>query len=138
MMEIPGLLEGFKKARVVFLTTYTDVGEEHNRKMTNLNEDPYSSMWFPTYTNTTKVKEVSRNPKAFITFPAEKRGEFYEIEGKADVETGDEVERKWFWWYLYWRPSQRNRFWFPGKDKHPEWAIINFHPVSARLVKKIN
>ncbi len=83
--------------------------------MTNLNEDPYAKMWFPTYTNTGKVREVRTTPKALVTFPAEKPGEYYEIEGRAEVETGEDVEKRWFWWYLYWRPSQRDRFWFPAQ-----------------------
>jgi general stress protein 26 len=136
MDKLPGLTENFKRARVVFLTTFTEKGEEHSRKMTNLNEDPYAKIWFPTHTNTRKVKEVKSNPRALITFPAAKEGEYYEIEGKAEVETGEEVENKWFWWYLYWRPEQRNRFWFPSRERHPEWAMINIHPNSARLVKK--
>jgi general stress protein 26 len=136
MKEIPGLLDSFKKAKIIFLTTYSETGEEHSRKMTNLNEDPSTSMWFPTYINTKKVTEIEKNPKALITFPAEKKGEFFEIEGKAQVETGEQVEKKWFWWYLYWRPSQRNRFWFPSGNKHPDWAIINFIPVKTSLIKK--
>jgi general stress protein 26 len=136
MDKLPGLAENFKRARVVFLTTFTEKGEEHSRKMTNLNEDPYTKIWFPTNTNSRKVKEVKSTPRALITFPATKKGEYYEIEGKAEVETGEEVENKWFWWYLYWRPGQRNRFWFPSKERHPEWAMINIYPTSARLVKK--
>ena len=136
MDKLPGLAENFKRSRVVFLTTFTEKGEEHSRKMTNLNEDPYAKIWFPTYTNTRKVKEVKTTPRALVTFPSAMEGEYYEIEGRAEVETGEEVEKKWFWWYLYWRPEQKNRFWFPSRERHPEWAMIILHPASARLVRK--
>jgi len=47
MNEIKGMAEAFKEARVVYLTTFRD-GEVRSRQMTNLNEDPYRMMWFPT------------------------------------------------------------------------------------------
>ena len=136
MNKLPGLAESFKKAKVVFLTTYTESGEEQNRKMTNLNEDPYAVMSFPTATDTKKVRQIRGNPKALVTFPGERSGNFYEIEGRAEVETGEEAEKRWFWWYLYWRPSQRERFWFPQGGRHPDRAMISVTPTKARLVKK--
>ena len=137
MKEIPGLRDSFKKAKIVFLTTFSETGEEHSRQMTNLNEDPSTIIWFPTYKNTKKVREITNNPKVLITFPGENQKEFFEIEGDAKIETGKQVEEKWFWWYLYWRPSQRNRFWFPPGN-HPDWVIINISPISAKLIKKTN
>jgi general stress protein 26 len=133
--KLPGLAEAFKKAKIVFLTTYHE-GVEQSRKMTNLNEDPYAAMDFPTATDTKKVRQIRASSKVLVTFPAEKAGEFYEIEGKAELETGEEAENRWFWWYLYWRPSQRERFWFPKTGSHPERAMIKVTPIKARLIKK--
>ncbi len=28
--------------------------------MTNLNENPYQTMWFPTYRNTQKIRDIAR------------------------------------------------------------------------------
>jgi len=134
--QVPGLQENFRKARVVFLTTFSETGEAHVRQMTNLNEDPYKVIWFTSYTDSRKVEDVKRNPKAYITFPASERGSFYEIEGRAELERREVVEDKWDWWYLYWRPEQVDRFWFPRSSNHPEWSIINIHPVSARLMER--
>lgn len=136
MEKLSGLAEAFKRAKVVFFTTFNEKGEEQSRKMTNLNEDPYASMSFPTARDTKKVRQIRASPRVLITFPAEKAGEFYEIEGKAEVETGKEAEERWFWWYLYWRPSQRERFWFPKGGSHPERAMIRVAPTKARRVKK--
>jgi general stress protein 26 len=52
-----------------------------SRPMTNLNEDPYSKMWFPTYSTTRKVKEIERNQNVVISFPSYMEGRFWEIEG---------------------------------------------------------
>ena len=135
MNEIKGMKEAFEKAKVVFLTTYRD-GKENNRQMTNFNTDPYEVIWFPTSKETKKVEDIEKNPKVLITFPGLTNGEFYEIEGTAGFADKDEVIEKWRWWYLYWHPHQRNRFWFPAGEYSPDKVIINIQPESARLVTK--
>ena len=135
MNEIEGMLEDFKQARMVFMTTFSDKGER-SRQMTNFNDNPYETMWFPTYRNTRKVEEIRRNPKVLITFPTSRRGEFYEIEGTAEIEDEAATAQKWRWWYLYWHPAQRRRFWFSGSADDPERMIINVLPKKARIVKR--
>ena len=135
MDEIKGMKEAFEKAKVVFLTTYRE-GKENSRQMTNFNTDPYALMWFPTSSNTRKVKEIEKNSKVLLTFPSSDNGEFFEIEGKADFASKEEVTNKWKWWYLYWHPHQRNRFWFPAGEYSPDKVIINIQPISAKLVTK--
>lgn len=135
MKEIKGLLEDFKQTKIVFLTTFSEEGER-SRPMTNFNENPYKVMWFPTYRNTRKVEDIKKNPKVLITFPSSREGEFYEIEGRAEFEDEKITAEKWRWWYLYWHPSQRDRFWFPAGKHYPDRMIINVYPISARVVKK--
>ena len=135
MKEIEGLVESFKEARMVYLTTFRD-GKERSRKMTNFNEDPYDVIWFPSEMNSRKVEDIKMDPKVLITFPAKKKGEYYEIIGKAELANEDITAEKRRWRYLYWHPSQERRFWRPGGVWTPERAIIDVHPESARLVKK--
>jgi len=135
MNEIEGMLEDFKRAKVVFLTTFSD-GDERSRPMTNFNEDPYKVIWFPTYRNTRKVEDIKKNPRVLITFPSSREGEFYEIEGRAEFEDDAVTAEKWRWWYLYWHPSQRRRFWLPAGKLDQDRMIINIHPTSARVVKR--
>ncbi len=134
MEKIEGMDEAFNQARVVFLTTFKD-GEERSRHMTNFNEDPYQTMWFPTYRDTRKVKDIEKNPKVLITFPSSSKGEYYEIEGEAEFEDDAVTAQKWRWWYLYWHPHQRMRFSFRYMDHSPDRVIINVKPESARVVK---
>lgn len=81
--------------------------------MTNFNDNPYEMRWFPTYRNTRKVEDIKKNPRVLITFPSSKENEFYEIEGRAEIEDERVTARKWKWWYLYWHPSQRLSYWLP-------------------------
>ena len=135
MNKIAGLEEAFGEAKAVYFTTFHE-GEERNRLMTNLNDDPYSMMWFPTQRSTRKVKHIENNPKVLITFPSQDEGAYYEIEGRAELEDDSITAEKWRWWYLYWHPSQRRRFWFPGTRKDPNRVIINVYPQSAKLIQK--
>jgi len=124
MEHIPGLEEAFIHG-----------DKENTRQMTNFNEDPYIQFWFPTDRDTKKVKDIKTNPKVLITFPSGKRGEFFEIEGEASFADQREVEEKWEWWWLYWHPSQKDRFWFPP-SKDDRRVLINIQPKKASIIKK--
>jgi hypothetical protein len=65
MREIEGLVESFKEARMVYLTTFRD-GEERSRQMTNFNEDPYDVIWFPSDMKSRKVEEIKDERKVMI------------------------------------------------------------------------
>ena len=134
MEQMHGLDEAFKNAKVVFLTTF-DGAEENTRQMTNFNENPYKTFWFPTEKDSKKVKDIQTNPRVLVTFPAENMDEYYEIEGEASLASRREVEEKWKWWYLYWHPAQKKRFWFSPKS-HESHALINVEPKKARLIKQ--
>lgn len=134
MEKIPGLEEAFQKAKVVFMTTY-DGTKENTRQMTNFNENLDRLIWFPTERDTKKVKDIAKNPKVLLTFPADKRGEYFEIEGEASLASEEEVLNKWEWWWLYWHPAQRDRFWFP-REHDERRVIINIKPLTANRVKR--
>jgi general stress protein 26 len=134
MKKIPGIEDAFQKAKVVFLTTY-DGDKENTRQMTNYNENLDGVIWFPTEKDTRKVRDIKKNNRVIVTFPAAKRGEYYEIEGEASFASEDEVLEKWEWWWLYWHPSQRDRFWFP-REHDERRVIINIKPIEVRSAKK--
>ena len=134
MEKIPGLDDAFKKAKVVFMTTY-DGDKENTRQMTNYNDNPYGTFWFPTERDTQKVRDIEKNNKVLLSFPGSEKGEFFEISGEASFASDQEVLQKWEWWWLYWHPTQKNRFWFPH-DKDERRVIINIKPNSSRRVMK--
>jgi general stress protein 26 len=138
MEHLEGLEEAFTKAKVLFMTTYSG-DKEHTRKMTNYNQSPYGMIWFPTERDTKKVRDIEQNNKILLTFPAKKRREFYEIIGEASFASDDEVLAKWEWWWLYWHPAQKDRFWFPRERDtraYKQRVIINVKPIEAKLVKR--
>jgi len=134
MKKLPGLDEAFKKAKVVFMTTFNG-DKERTRQMTNYNDELDEQIWFPTEKDTRKVKDIKKNNKVLITFPAGKKGEYFEVTGEASFASDNEVLQKWEWWWLYWHPAQKDRFWFP-REKDERRVIINIKPTEARLVKR--
>ena len=134
MEKIPGIEKAFQKAKVIFMTTYNGA-KENTRQMTNFNDNLDGLIWFPTERDTKKVKDIEKNNKVLLTFPAEKRGEYFEIEGEARLASEQEVLEKWEWWWLYWHPAQRDRFWFP-KERDERRVIINIRPVKARMTRE--
>lgn len=133
MNEIAGLQEAFSEAKAVYFTTFNE-GEERNRLMTKLNNDPYRMMWFPTERNARKAADIEKNPKVLITFPSLDEEAYYEIEDRAELEDDSVTTEKWR--YLYRHPSQGRRFWFPVTRRDQNRSIINVCPQSAKLVRK--
>jgi general stress protein 26 len=134
MNKIDGLQEAFQKAKIIYMITYGDEGEEHSRPMTNFNDDPYHTIWLTTYTDTQKVRDIKKNNKTLILFPSDEDGKFYELAGHSEFEHQDVVKERWEWWYLYWHPNLKPMYWFSQSGRHPERCIINFTPESARVV----
>ena len=137
MKPIKGLATIFKNSKCIYLTTYSEKGEKRSRAMTNYNEDPYKMMWFPSFKDTRKVKDIKNNPKVIVTIPSTKEGEFFEIEGKAELEKDEVVQKKWKWWYLSWVFDEEQHFRLLMDGPITNRVIINVYPESARIVKQI-
>ncbi len=54
MNKIEGMHKAFREAKQVFLTTTSTEGVSKTRAMTNFNDSPYESMWYPSFKNTQK------------------------------------------------------------------------------------
>jgi general stress protein 26 len=93
-------------------------------------------MWFPTFKATEKVENIKKNPSVLVTFPSSKIHEFYVIDGQAKLEDENLVREKWKWWYLYWLPDEENRHRIMSDAPFHNHAIINVHPLSAKIVKQ--
>jgi general stress protein 26 len=136
MEKTQGLVHDFQAAKMVNLITYAEDGSKRSRPMTNFNEDPYSRMWFPTYSDTKKVEDIKRDHNVFISFPSSKEGKFWEIKGVAGFEPDEVVSAKWRWWYLYWHPEADKRGWgqIGSGSQVDHRKIIAVEPQSVKLV----
>lgn len=128
--------EDFKKAKMVYLVTYDEKGEENTRPMTNYSENPYAEIWFPTEKDTQKIKDIKNDPRVKVLVPSRNRVFYHQIEGEAELENSEVVAERWEWWYLSWRPTQRKWFWFPPGLDEDNRAIIKIKPEKMLLVER--
>ncbi len=135
MEKIEGLTESFRADKILFLTTYSEEGE-HTRPMTNYNDNPCSTMWFPTDANTQKVRDIRGNPNVSLSFPAAEHNVFYVIEGEGYLASLEEVKERWVWWWLFWHPHLEETYYRPqSNDYYEDKAIVFVKPLRARLVR---
>ena len=131
------MLDDFKQAKIVYLTTFSKDGRR-SRQMANFNESPHEKMWFQTYRDTRKVEDIKNNPRVIVTFPSVKRDEFWELEGRAEIEEVDTTSIKWKWWYLYWLPTYMLSDWLSRPEEKrqiKDVAIINVYPTSVNILR---
>jgi general stress protein 26 len=136
MNKLPGLEESFKNAKIVWLTTFNEDGDEVDRQMTNYNEDPYSEMWFPTWRDTKKVRHIKNDSRSYITFPAEKENKFFRIQGTMKIADQETTYEKWKWWYLTWVPGSGSKYGLTGSHGWDNRIILLFTPEVALLMDK--
>ena len=136
--KMPGLVEDFKMARIVNMTTFAENGVKNTRPMTNFNEDPYDEMWFPTYKDTKKVRDILKDPRILINFPSSSEGAFWEIEGVAKLEKDEVTATKWKNWFLFWYPNREAMGWgLAGYSSLVDHRmIVNVFPKSVKLIEQ--
>jgi general stress protein 26 len=132
MEKIEGMIEVFQRSKQVFLTTTNKNGEIKTRPMTNYNDSPYEDMWFPSFKDTRKVKDIESNSKVTISFPSDEENKWYKVEGTARLAPWEEVKKMWRWWLLEWVPEEDRR---PVSYDDPflDRAIIKVNPEKAYI-----
>lgn len=134
MNIIEGMKEVFKASKQVFLTTSSKKGESKTRAMTNYNESPYKSMWYPSFLDTKKIKDIKENSEVVISFPSDEPGKWYKINGKARLAPWEEVNKNWKWWYLEWVPVEnRGKYELKYDNPFTDRTIIWIDPLEAYI-----
>ena len=135
MQKIEGMQEAFRESKQVYLTTTSEKGEKKTRPMTNYNKSPYEEMWFPSFRDTRKIKDIMKNSEVIISFPGEEENKWYKIRGTARLVPWEEVRKKWRWWLLEWVPEEDKR---PLRYDDPflDRSIIWIKPETAYIDKQ--
>jgi general stress protein 26 len=134
MNKIEGMHKAFREAKQVFLTTTSTEGVSKTRAMTNFNDSPYEAMWYPSFKNTQKIKDIAHNPEVVISFPGNERDKWYRVKGSAKLATWEEVQESWKWWYLEWVPEEdRGKYELKYDGPFTDRVIIWIDPLEAEL-----
>jgi general stress protein 26 len=134
MDRVEGMHEAFREAKQVFLKTTSKEGVSKTRAMTNYNDSPYESMWYPSFKDTQKIRDITDNPEVVISFPGIERNKWYRVKGTARLASWDEVQESWTWWYLEWVPEKdRGKYELRYDDPFTDRTIIWIDPFEAEL-----
>ena len=109
MKKLKGMLKAFNESKFVYLTTTSKEDKKRTRPMTNFNKSPYKPMWFPSFKDTRKIRDIRYNSLVTISFPAKEWNTWYKIEGEASEASWEEVKEKWKWWLLEWVPEKERK-----------------------------
>jgi len=132
MNKLEGMQKAFNESKQVFLTTTNKEGETRRRAMTNYNESPYEPMWFPSFKDTQKIRDIENNPEVIISFHAEATGKWYKVKGHASLAPWEEVKKSWKWWFLEWVPEvERKNHELKYDDPFTDRSIIWVKPKEA-------
>ena len=134
MNKLEGMQEAFNESKQVFLTTTNKEAETRRRPMTNYNESPYEPMWFPSFKETQKIRDIEANPEVEISFHAEETRKWYKIKGKARLAPFEEVQKIWKWWFLEWVPEEeRSKHELRYDNPFTDRSIIWVDPIEATI-----
>ncbi|CCH53980.1 pyridoxamine 5'-phosphate oxidase-related FMN-binding protein [Fibrisoma limi BUZ 3] len=108
-LELHKLKEEIKDIRTAMLTTQREDGEFHSRPMATHDVDDDGSMWFFTYKNSNKVREIQQNDRVSLGFVDTGDETYVAISGNAEVvDDRQKIEELW---------NDVLKTWFPdGKD----------------------
>lgn len=114
--ELQLLKNKIKDIRFALLTTQEPDGDFHTRPMYTHDIDPEGTVWFFTYDDSRKVREIRRNPQVGISYADHNEQTYVTVGGTAQV-VKDPAKTDELW-------IDGLKAWFPeGKDS-PRLALL--------------
>lgn len=123
--EIELLKEKIKDIRTAMLTTQEPDGDFHSRPMATQAIDPDGTMWFFTYDDTNKVREITANNRVSLTFTDTGSETYVATSGTAEVVKDQrKIDELW---------SEVLKTWFPKGKDDPHLMLIKVHPQAGEF-----
>lgn len=114
--ELNTLKEKIKDIRIAMLTTQERDGDFHARPMAMHDVDPDGSMWFFTYDDANKVREIEGNNRVALGFSDPGPETYVSLSGTAEVVKDRQKI------YALWNDGLKA--WFPEGKDDPRIALI--------------
>ncbi len=111
------------KARLCMLTTMNADGQHVARPMALQEVEFDGDLWFFTYEDSAKVREVQVSPQVNVSFSNDKNSEWTSISGTARL-VHDRAKAEELW-------SAPLKVWFPDGLETPGLALLKVQAVSA-------
>jgi general stress protein 26 len=111
------------RARLSMLTTMTEDGKHVSRPMALQDTEFDGDLWFFTYDDSDKVRQVRANPQVNVAFSNPKNSEWTSVSGTAEV-VHDRAKAEELW-------AKPLETWFPDGLDTPGLALLKVHADSA-------
>lgn len=116
MRKLSRLVKGIE---VAMLTTCGDDGSLHSRPMATREATKDGCLWFFTYSNTEKVREIDENQRVNVTYSDSESDRYVAITGTANL-TRDRAKMEKLW-------TPTLYFWFPQGIDTDNIALLRVH-----------
>lgn len=121
--QIKHVAELVKRARISMLTTMTADGRHVSRPMAVQETEFDGDLWFFTFEQSDKVRQVTANPQVNVAFANEKKSEWTSIAGTAEV-VHDRAKAEQLW-------SAPMKVWFADGLDTEGLTLLKIHAESA-------
>jgi general stress protein 26 len=111
------------RARLAMLTTMTPEGRHVSRPMALQDTEFDGDLWFFTYDDSDKVRQVAQHPEVNVAFSNEKNSEWTSVAGRAEL-VRDRAKAEELW-------SKPLETWFPDGLETPGLALLKVHADTA-------
>ncbi|RIV19881.1 pyridoxamine 5'-phosphate oxidase [Fibrisoma montanum] len=115
-LELHKLKEEIKDIRTAMLTTQREDGEFHSRPMATHGVDEDGTMWFFTYKDSNKVREIQENDRVSLGFVDTGAETYVAISGNAEV-VDDQRKIDALW-------NDVLKTWFPNGKNDPNITLL--------------
>ncbi|MBO0931716.1 pyridoxamine 5'-phosphate oxidase family protein [Fibrella aquatilis] len=118
--ELDLLRDKIKDVRITMMTTTEEDGDLHTRPMATHAIDDDGTMWFFTYDDSNKIKEIQHSSNVALGF-ADPGSELYvSVQGRAEV-VKDQAKIDQLW-------DDFLKTWFPGGKDDPRITLLKVTP----------
>jgi len=114
--QLNTLKEKIKDIRLAMLTSQETDGDFHSRPMYTHDMDEDGTLWFFTYQDSNKVREIERNNRISLTFSDDGAETYVSVSGTAEVvKDKKKIDELW---------SDALKTWFPNGKDDPQVTLL--------------
>ena len=121
--EFEALKEKIKDIKFASMTTVELDGDLHSRPMSTHGMDPDGTLWFLTYKNSNKVRELQRNQHVSLAYSDHSADTYVAASGLAEVvDDRQKIHELW---------NDGLKAWFPNGKDDPNITLVKVKPHQA-------
>jgi general stress protein 26 len=121
-LELEQSIEGIY---IATMTTLTPDGKLHGRPMATQQVEFDGDLWFYTYKDSSKVKEIRQNPQVQLGYNKDEKQTWVDVTGKAEI-IEDDAKKKELWY-------EELRRYFPDGPEDDSVVLIKVKTDEAEI-----